>query len=308
MGFVGAQSGPAATAGRKQGSRLTRVFFVCDLHGNKRRYEVLLQAITREVPRAVFVGGDMLPSGPLAARSGGDHPKGFILGFLVDRLSRLRADLGHDYPRVFVILGNDDVRSEESSVVGVETGGLWTYLHNRKFEFETWSVYGYAYVAPTPFLLKDWERYDVSRYVDPGCISPEDGYRTVDVSKRERKHATIKDDLAALAGDNDLSRAVFLFHSPPYETKMDRASLDGKTVEGVPMDVHVGSIAIRRFIEARQPMLTLHGHVHESARLTGAWQDRIGRTILYSAAHDGPELALIRIDLDNPAQATRELL
>lgn len=38
-----------------------------------------------------------------------------------------------------------------------------------------------------------------------------------------------------------------------------------------PMDVHVGSIALRRFIEARQPLLTLHGHVHESARLTGSW-------------------------------------
>jgi len=44
--------------------------------------------------------------------------------------------------------------------------------------------------------------------------------------------------------------------------------------------------------------VTLHGHVHESARLTGAWQDRIGRTVCLSAAHDGPELALVRFDLE----------
>jgi len=35
-------------------------------------------------------------------------------------------------------------------------------------------------VPPTPFLLKDWEKYDVSAYVDPGCVSPEEGYHRVE--------------------------------------------------------------------------------------------------------------------------------
>jgi len=70
----------------------------------------------------------------------------------------------------------------------------------------------------------------------------------------------------------------------------------------------VGSVAVRRFIEERQPLLTLHGHIHESARLTGDWQDRIGRTFMFSAAHDGPELALVRFDLENLEGATRELI
>ena len=76
-------------------------------------------------------------------------------------------------------------------------------------------------------------------------------------------------------------------------------------VDHVPLDVHVGSIAVRRFIEARQPRLTLHGHVHESARLTGSWRDRIGRTLMLGAAHDGPELALVRFDLERPGAALR---
>ena len=66
--------------------------------------------------------------------------------------------------------------------------------------------------------------------------------------------------------------------------------------------------SIRRFIESRQPCITLHGHIHESARFTGSWQDRLGRTYAFSAAHDGPELALIRFELENPAGATRELI
>jgi len=85
-------------------------------------------------------------------------------------------------------------------------------------------------------------------------------------------------------------------------------ALDGRVVDGVPLDVHVGSIAIQRFITERQPLLTLHGHIHESARLTGSWRDRIGRTHMFSAAHDGPELALVRFDLNDLENATRELI
>jgi Icc-related predicted phosphoesterase len=99
-----------------------------------------------------------------------------------------------------------------------------------------------------------------------------------------------------------------LFHAPPYRTDLDRAALDGHTFEHVPLDVHIGSIAIRRFIEERQPLVTLHGHVHESARITGSWRQRIGRTWCFSAAHDGPELALVRFDLEDPGAATRELI
>jgi uncharacterized protein len=130
----------------------------------------------------------------------------------------------------------------------------------------------------------------------------------VPVPEGETKWGTIAGDLEALVGRHDVSRAVFLFHSPPHGTDLDRAALDGRTVDHAPVDVHVGSIAIRRFIEARQPRLTLHGHVHESARLTGSWQDRIGRTVCLSAAHDGPELALVRFETDRPEEATRELV
>jgi Icc-related predicted phosphoesterase len=169
-------------------------------------------------------------------------------------------------------------------------------------------VYGYSHVPPTPFRLKDWERYDVSRYVDPGCVAPTDGWLSFPVSHRELEWSTITEDLQDLVGDADLSNSVFLFHSPPYKSNLDRAALDGQSVDHVPLDVHVGSVAIERFIEARQPLLTLHGHVHESARLTGEWRERIGRTHAFTAAHDGPELALVRFDLEDLGGATRELV
>jgi uncharacterized protein len=282
--------------------------FVSDLHGCVDRYRKLFDRIRAERPAAVLLGGDLLPSGPQPAHAS-QFPHGDFVGdFLTRELQALRSDLGGHYPRLFVILGNDDARSEEEAILDVEKRALWQYAHNRRIEWGGFAVYGYAIVPPTPFLLKDWERYDVSRFIDPGCVSPEDGWRTMPVPAHELQYGTIGDDLVALAGDDDLARAIFLFHAPPYRSLLDRAALDGRVVDHVPLDVHVGSIAVRRFLEARQPLISLHGHVHESTRLTGAWRDRIGRTHAFSAAHDGPELALVRFDPEDPASATRELL
>ena len=281
----------------------TRCQFVSDLHGRPDRYEKLLAAAEAERPGAIFLGGDLLPSG-WRSLSTGD----FLLDWLAPRLEGLRSRLGPEYPRVIAVFGNDDPRPEEASLARLERRGLVEHAHGRRIALGPHPVYGYACVPPTPFALKDWERYDVSRFVDPGGVSPEEGYRSVAVPEGDTKWGTIAGDLEALVGVADVSRAVFLFHSPPHGTALDRAALDGRAVDHAPLDVHVGSIAIRRFIEARQPRLTLHGHVHESARLTGAWQDRIGRTLCLSAAHDGPELALVRFEMERPEAATRELL
>jgi Icc-related predicted phosphoesterase len=163
-------------------------------------------------------------------------------------------------------------------------------------------------VPPTPFQLKDWERYDVSRYVDVGAISPEKGKRTVDIPLDEIKYTTMAEDLEELSKKSPLENTIFLFHSPPYNSLLDRADLHGKMVDHAPLDVHAGSIAIQRFIDKKQPFLTLHGHVHESARLTKHWKERFGKTFSFTAAHDGPELALVRFNTHDLKKATRELI
>jgi Icc-related predicted phosphoesterase len=285
---------------------LPTCFFATDLHGHTDRYDKLIASIIRGHPRAVFLGGDLLPRATLSAIQ--SEPADFVHDYLVPTFARTRDALHIDYPDIFLILGNDDPRREEDAFIAASAEGLWHYIHGRKVLWGDFSVYGLAYVPPTPFMLKDWERYDVSRYVPPSCVSPEEGYRSVPAEESEIKWATIQKDLASLVGEDPLDRAVFLFHTPPCDTPLDRAALDGKTYEHVPLDVHVGSIAVQRFIEERQPLLTLHGHVHEAARLTGEWKIRIGRTICINGAHDGSELALVRFDLESPEAATRDLL
>lgn len=263
--------------------------------------------IDEEVPDAVFLGGDLLP-GVLRGMTEPDDSGDFLGGFLLPVLHDLRDRMGGSYPELFVILGNDDGRIEETAMRDAETAGIWHYVHGRRDELGPYAVYGYSFVPPTPFLFKDWERYDVSRFADPGCVHPGEGIRTVPVPENEVLYSTISEDLEALTGDDDLSRAIMLFHSPPYRTGLDRAALDGRKVDHAPLDVHVGSIAVLRMIRNRRPLITLHGHVHESARLTGRWMEKMGATHMFGAAHDGPELALVRFDPERPEDAVRELL
>ncbi|KAA3610644.1 MAG: hypothetical protein DWQ05_21750 [Calditrichaeota bacterium] len=283
-------------------------FFVSDLHGSTGRYLKLFQKIEEEKPGAVFLGGDLLPSGLFAFSHHPEHAGDFLQDFLIPGFRELKSKLASAYPRVFLILGNDDSKFEESLFVEAEKFEIWQYIHNKKINYKSFTVYGYANVPPTPFQLKDWECFDVSQFVDPGCVSPEAGRRTVPVPANQIKYATIQNDLEKLVGKAEMSNAIFLFHTPPYQTKLDRAALDGKMIDHVPLDVHVGSIAVKRFIEQRQPLLTLHGHIHESARITGSWRDKIGTTAMLSAAHDGEELALVRFDLGRIEAAERELI
>ncbi|WP_052889328.1 metallophosphoesterase family protein [Thermogemmatispora carboxidivorans] len=73
-------------------------------------------------------------------------------------------------------------------------------------------------------------------------------------------------------------RAIFTLHVPPHGSGLDHAPLlrDGQVVTraGHTVMTPVGSLAVRRTIERYQPLLGLHGHVHESR---GA--RKLGRTL-----------------------------
>ncbi len=276
--------------------------FVSDLHGREYRYTKLGELVVAQAPDVVLMGGDLLPFERHRPTSQ------FICDVLRPTFREIRERLGGSAPRVLLILGNDDPKIREAEIIEGEEEGLWTYLHGRSATIGDAVFSGYSFVPPTPFALKDWERYDVSRYVDPGCTSPEEGQHSTPVEADDVRNKTIHEDLSLISEGHDMDRAVFLFHSPPYRSLLDRAALDGKAVDHVPLDVHVGSVAIARFIIERQPLLTLHGHIHESPRLTGSWRQRLGGTHAFSAAHDGPELAVVRFDINDLDGATRELV
>ncbi len=65
----------------------------------------------------------------------------------------------------------------------------------------------------------------------------------------------------------DLRRAIFNFHAPPYGSNLDEAPAldeDMKYLHGGRAMRPVGSKAVREAIVEHQPLLSLHGHIHES--------------------------------------------
>ena len=279
--------------------------FVSDLHGKKHLYEKLFDEVQKYMPDVVLIGGDLFPHGYLPDNPGDED---FLTDFFIKQFSELKRIMKEQYPCFLIILGNDDPRSNESRLLKTSYDGyLWNYLHNRNIKIGDYKFFGYSFIPPSPFGLKDWEKYDVSRFVDPGCTHPFEGMRSVDPDF-DPEYSNIKEDLLYLTREEDLSDSVFLFHSPPYNTSLDRAALDGKMVDHVPLDVHVGSIAIQRFIEERQPLVTLHGHVHEASSITGEWRTQIGNTHAFNAAYDDDKLSIVHFDPAQPEKAERRIV
>ena len=142
---------------------------------------------------------------------------------------------------VFIMMGNDDFKANEVLLLDAEKKGTLLVTNLHRHRLDSWMIIGYSYINETPFLLKDWE-------------------------KDEKE---MKKDLDNLAKGCDMARTIVHLHAPPKNTKLD-VLYDGS---------HVGSTAIRAFIEEQQPALTLHGHIHESLDLSGSAVDQLGRTV-----------------------------
>ena len=280
---------------------MIKALFTSDLHCKRHKYKFLFEKIKSEQPDVVFIAGDLTS---LSCNHPQNFPDNdFYKDYLGRNLSILKSDMGEKYPAIYVIPGNDDGKNAVSSLLELEKDNLLRNVNERFITFKNYTVFGYSYVPPTPFMNKDWEKYDVSAFVDVGCVSPEEGYRSEKPDIHNLRYYTIKKDLEILFENKDTDSLVCLFHSPPYQSNLDRADLEGKFYDGVPLDVHVGSIAIKEFIQERNPYLTLHGHIHESTSLTGKWMENINSTYCMQGASLMNEASLIKFDLENPESA-----
>jgi Icc-related predicted phosphoesterase len=85
---------------------------------------------------------------------------------------------------------------------------------------------------------------------------------------REETEEQLGERIEAMAKQvADPSRAIFNLHCPPYKSGLDEApaiDADLKLLHGGRALRPVGSTAVREAIEKHQPLLSLHGHIHES--------------------------------------------
>jgi len=100
-------------------------------------------------------------------------------------------------------------------------------------------------------------------------------WKTTREESEEKLEARLERYISQL---KDPKSAIFNFHSPPYQSKLDDAPLLDEDLNpviqgGSVVIVPVGSKAVRKMIEKHQPLLGLHGHIHEAAGSI-----KIGRT------------------------------
>ncbi|QXJ28179.1 putative cacineurin superfamily phosphoesterase [Saccharolobus shibatae B12] len=150
---------------------------------------------------------------------------------------------------IFINLGNDDPEYlfevlKESEIFKVGEGEV--------FDFNGYEIISYGYVNPTP-----WNTF------------------------REKKEEEIYNDLSKIVSKiTNYSKAIYNFHAPPYNTNLDNAPLLDENLKpivrgGEIVYTHVGSKSIRRIIEETNPLLGLHGHIHESRGF-----DKVNNTVV----------------------------
>ena len=104
---------------------------------------------------------------------------------------------------------------------------------------------------------------------------------------REMTDHELRPVLRRLAAElKEPSRAIFNLHPPPYDTGLDEApaldeNLTVQSEAGQAKMSPVGSRAVREIEEELQPLLGLHGHIHESAGFR-----KLGRTLAINPGSD----------------------
>ncbi len=122
-------------------------------------------------------------------------------------------------------------------------------------------------------------------------------------SPRECSEEELEERLEAVVAQvKSLETAIFCIHVPPYKSLIDEApevdeNLTPMVKAGRPRMVPVGSKAVRKIIEKYQPLLALHGHIHESPGFA-----KIGRTKCLNPGSEYAEGILkgFLVELDGP--------
>lgn len=134
----------------------------------------------------------------------------------------------------FMSAGNDDV-SEVDDILN--TSKVIVNCNDRVVKVGDYEMATFAYTNPTP--------WDTPR------------------EKPEEELEPMLEEL--LSGVKNPSTAIFNFHAPPYGYALDLApELTKDLVQAAQKKIHVGCKAVTKMIEKYQPMLGLHGHIHES--------------------------------------------
>jgi Icc-related predicted phosphoesterase len=294
--------------GRKQ--LQTRLFFATDIHGSEQCFRKWLNAARVYEPAALLLGGDVTGKVivPLVSTGNGGW-RGEIFGRAVEahsseELAALQKQIrnrGH-YDLLLSVdekaaLDSDPAQLDATFERVVREGlERWVALAEERLGESGVPCFVMLGNDDFPELVQALQGSKVLHYAEDQMYELPGGFELISLgystptpwhTAREIPEEEMADKIDRLASRLvSPERAVFNLHCPPRDTHLDQAPVLDETLRpvvgaGGMLVGSVGSTAVRKAIERYQPLLGLHGHVHESAGV-----EKLGRTLCINPGSD----------------------
>jgi Icc-related predicted phosphoesterase len=300
---------------RKKGGKDSRLFFATDVHGSDRCFRKFLNAAKVYEAQTLVIGGDVTGKRllPIVARGDGTHTAHWagreqtldsagavdefrttaanagLYGFETtpEEVAAMDADpalverrfleLAQERLREWVALAAERLDGADVNLV-INCGNDDPFELDAILEDAESVTFAEGRVVPI-----DERRAMVS--VGYANITPWHCVRDIDEHDLEARIAAATDAWQ----ESGREHLVLNLHPPPYDTPIDQApmlddDLRPVTEGGQMVITAVGSKAVRRAIETYQPILSLHGHIHESRGVA-----QIGPTICINPGSEYPD-------------------
>jgi len=306
------------------GSRL-RLFFATDVHGSEKCFLKFLNTPQAYKVNTLILGGDITGKVivPIAKQPDGTYTSEFLSNKYTlksqaeveDLEKKIRFTGYYPYrttPEEIDVLRKDPTKMDAVFTdVMLETLRRWMSLAEERLKGKGVKVYmtgGNDDRADVEDVLKS------SKYVvDPEgeLVTLEDGREMISSgwstptpwkTPRECTEEELAAKLNAMISKvQNMDKCVFNLHVPPFDTGLDTCPKLDENLKPVYagseiMTTSGGSSTVRKVIEKYQPVLTLHGHIHESRGFI-----KIGRTLCLNPGSEYTEGMLrgVVVELDD---------
>lgn len=297
----------------------TRLFFTTDVHGSEKTFRKFVSAGKFYKADVLILGGDLTGKLiiPIVKQTDGRHTATFLGEERVVKNEQELADLEtlirfsgfYPYqtdPDEVRELSCDDVKMDELfRRLITESMGRWIKLCEEHLSGSGIKCF---------IQGGNDDRREVSEILDNSdyVVNPEGKVVWIDEHHEmiSTGHANITpfdcpgdipegelakkiDEMASKV--ENMKNCIFNFHCPPHGCGLDLAPKLDKTLKPVfpPEEISVGSTSVLKAVETYQPLLGLHGHIHESR---GAI--RIGRTLCINPGSEYGEGILRGVIID----------
>lgn len=247
-----------------------KIMALADVHQSADKWEKLVAAVEKHRPETVAIAGDLLPkdNGILAQTA------------LIPQLREYAAAIKTAGAEMVLIPGNDDNQLVVPELEKGDRDGLWHCVAERVKVIHGFEFCGCPWILDYPFGYKYWVAPESSTETaisafqigPPLVINEQNEIETVpNLEKYLKSKQSIEESLQKLVEQvQNITRSIWLIHQPPANVGFDLCGSGAK----------VGSPQVYRFLSEKQPLLSIHGHVHESpACKGGSWAGKIGKTI-----------------------------